>query len=62
MGKRKLHVKMIANKVARNITFCKRKRGLIKKAMELSILCDQDISLVIFDKTKEKLILYQSTD
>ena len=59
MGKRKINIdKIIDNKTARKVTFCKRKKGLIKKAMELSILCGKDISLVIFDETKNKLVIY----
>ena len=44
----------------RNISYCKRKRGFIKKAMELSVLCGQQISLVIFDAKKNKLVSYNT--
>ena len=62
MGKRKICIiEQIEDRVSRNVTYCKRKKGLIKKAMELSILCGQHISLAIFDPLKNKLIKYQST-
>ena len=39
MAKRSNMPVLINNKLDRNITYCRRKKGLIKKAMELSILC-----------------------
>ena len=63
MGKKKIDkFNLIENKGFRNVTYCKRKRGLIKKAMELSMLCDQCISIVIYDKVKEKMVIYNSSD
>eukprot|EP00474_Spongospora_subterranea_P010857 CRZ11315.1 hypothetical protein [Spongospora subterranea] len=48
MGRRKIKIEMIADKRNRTVTFNKRKLGLMKKAIELSVLCGTDIALVIF--------------
>ena len=40
----------------RKVTFCKRRRGFIKKAIELSKLCDQKIFLVMYDNECNKLL------
>ena len=57
MGKRKIDKsKKIENKNQRNVAFCKRRRGFLKKAIELSRLCDQKIFLVIYDKERDRAI------
>ncbi|XP_022774097.1 agamous-like MADS-box protein AGL104 [Durio zibethinus] len=48
MGRVKLQIKRIENDTNRQVTFSKRRNGLIKKAYELSILCDIDIALIMF--------------
>ncbi|KAL1199478.1 Agamous-like MADS-box protein AGL66 [Cardamine amara subsp. amara] len=48
MGRVKLEIKRIENTTNRQVTFSKRRNGLIKKAYELSILCDIDIALLMF--------------
>ncbi|XP_048332171.1 agamous-like MADS-box protein AGL104 isoform X2 [Ziziphus jujuba] len=48
MGRVKLEIKRIENNTNRQVTFSKRRNGLIKKAYELSILCDIDIALIMF--------------
>nr|AXR70635.1 MADS-box 13 [Momordica dioica] len=48
MGRVKLQIKRIENTSNRQVTYSKRKNGLIKKAYELSILCDIDIALIMF--------------
>ncbi|WOH12790.1 hypothetical protein DCAR_0832298 [Daucus carota subsp. sativus] len=40
MGRKKLVIKRIEDKCNRQVTFSKRRKGLFKKAQDLSILCD----------------------
>ncbi|KAL9160745.1 hypothetical protein ABFS82_08G220600 [Erythranthe guttata] len=60
MAREKIKIKKIENVAARQVTFSKRRRGLFKKAEELSILCDADVGLIIFSSTG-KLFEYSST-
>ncbi|KAH7295626.1 hypothetical protein KP509_27G057900 [Ceratopteris richardii] len=48
MGRCKIEMKRIENKTTRQVTFCKRRAGLVKKARELSLLCDADVALIVF--------------
>ncbi|ERN20069.1 hypothetical protein AMTR_s00071p00198970 [Amborella trichopoda] len=48
MARGKVQLKRIENPVHRQVTFCKRRAGLLKKARELSTLCDADIGVIIF--------------
>ncbi|PON54968.1 MADS-box transcription factor [Trema orientale] len=48
MGRKKVELKRIEDKSSRQVTFSKRRNGLIKKARELSVLCDIDVALIIF--------------
>lgn len=61
MGRNKIKIEKISNERNRHATFSKRKNGLFKKAMELSILCDCEIALLIFN-SNEKVFQYCSTN
>nr|AZZ09247.1 FRUITFULL [Primula vulgaris] len=60
MGRGKVQLQRIENKINRQVTFSKRRSGLLKKASEISVLCDADVALIVFSP-KGKLCEY-STD
>ncbi|CAJ2678166.1 MADS-box protein JOINTLESS-like [Trifolium pratense] len=60
MTRKKIEIKKIDNISSRQVTFSKRRKGLFKKAQELSTLCDADIALMVFSATG-KLFEYAST-
>ncbi|XP_077988837.1 myocyte-specific enhancer factor 2C-like [Glandiceps talaboti] len=61
MGRKKIQISRINDERNRQVTFTKRKFGLMKKAYELSVLCDCEIALIIFNSSN-KLFQYASTD
>nr|ACU13166.1 unknown [Glycine max] len=61
MGRGRVELKRIENKINRQVTFAKRRNGLLKKAYELSVLCDAEVALIIFS-TRGKLYEFCSTN
>ncbi|XVF10336.1 hypothetical protein REPUB_Repub07fG0174000 [Reevesia pubescens] len=53
MGRSKIEMKLIEDKTCRQVTFSKRMTSLVKKAYEVSVLCDAEIGLIIFSSTGE---------
>ncbi|XP_075110704.1 MADS-box transcription factor 27 isoform X4 [Nicotiana tabacum] len=51
MARGKIAIRRIENPASRQVTFSKRKSGLIKKAKELAILCDAEVLVTIFSST-----------
>ncbi|KAJ1275995.1 hypothetical protein BS78_05G179700 [Paspalum vaginatum] len=47
MARGKVQIRRIENPVHRQVTFCKRRMGLLKKAKELSVLCDAEIGVIV---------------
>ncbi|XP_015159274.1 MADS-box protein SOC1-like [Solanum tuberosum] len=60
MVRGKTEIKRIENTTSRQVTFTKRRGGLLKKAFELSVLCDAEVSLIIFSQ-KGKLFEFSSS-
>ncbi|XP_031398387.1 MADS-box transcription factor 23 isoform X5 [Punica granatum] len=60
MGRGKIEIKRIENANSRQVTFSKRRNGLLKKAQELAILCDAEVAVIIFSNTG-KLYEYSSS-
>ncbi|XP_050387757.1 agamous-like MADS-box protein AGL15 [Argentina anserina] len=60
MGRGKIEIKKIENTNSRQVTFSKRRAGLLKKAKELAILCDAEIAVIVFSNTG-KLFEFSST-
>ncbi|XP_051121059.1 truncated transcription factor CAULIFLOWER A-like [Andrographis paniculata] len=56
---RQVELKVIENKISRQVTFSKRRSGLQKKAREISVLCDAHVAFIAFSTTG-KLFHYSS--
>ncbi|CAN8298991.1 unnamed protein product [Cochlearia groenlandica] len=61
MGRKKLEIKRIENKSSRQVTFSKRRNGLIEKARQLSVLCDASVALLVVSASG-KLYSFSSGD
>ncbi|KAF3507016.1 hypothetical protein F2Q69_00000854 [Brassica cretica] len=48
MGRGKIEIKRIENANNRVVTFSKRRNGLVKKAKEITVLCDAKVALIVF--------------
>ncbi|KAL2467778.1 Floral homeotic protein PISTILLATA [Forsythia ovata] len=48
MGRGKIEIKRIESSSNRQVTYSKRRNGIIKKAKEITVLCDTKVSLVVF--------------
>ncbi|XP_037493262.1 MADS-box protein SOC1 isoform X2 [Jatropha curcas] len=48
MVRGKTQMRRIENATSRQVTFSKRRNGLLKKAFELSVLCDAEVALIVF--------------
>jgi hypothetical protein len=62
MGRNKIKIEKIKNERIRQVTFYKRKKGLLKKAMELSLLCEVKVFLCIVDKNDRMMIFSSEED
>ncbi|XP_042479395.1 agamous-like MADS-box protein MADS9 isoform X2 [Macadamia integrifolia] len=51
MGRGKIEIKRIENSTNRQVTYSKRKNGIMKKAKELTVLCDAKVSLILFSSS-----------
>ncbi|XP_042509387.1 agamous-like MADS-box protein AGL66 [Macadamia integrifolia] len=56
MGRAKPQIKKIENTTKRQIPFPKRRNGILKKAYELSILCDVDVAFIAFSTSGKATI------
>lgn len=53
MARGKIQIKKIENATNRQVTYSKRRKGLFKKARELSVLCDASVSVIMISTTKK---------
>ncbi|XP_042451266.1 MADS-box transcription factor 16-like [Zingiber officinale] len=51
MGRGKIEIKKIENPTNRQVTYSKRRSGIMKKARELTVLCDAEVSIIMFSST-----------
>jgi len=54
MGRGKVVMRRIENTTSRQVTFSKRRNGLLKKARELGTLCDAEVGVIVFSTTGKR--------
>ncbi|KAK3002617.1 hypothetical protein RJ639_021905, partial [Escallonia herrerae] len=53
MARGKIQIKKIENSTNRQVTYSKRRSGLFKKASELSVLCEAQVSIIMISSTRK---------
>ncbi|XP_022772467.1 floral homeotic protein GLOBOSA-like [Durio zibethinus] len=48
MGRGKIEIKRIENSSSRQVTYSKRRNGIMNKAKEISVMCDARVALIVF--------------
>ena len=61
MGRKAINIEKIRNENVRVQAWVQRRRGLLKKAIELAVLCDKEVYIVIADKKTEEFLEYSSS-
>ncbi|KAG7982637.1 hypothetical protein I3843_04G062900 [Carya illinoinensis] len=61
MVRGKIQMKRIENTTSRQVTFSKRRNGLLKKAFELSVLCEAEVAVIVFSQ-KGRLYEFSSSE
>lgn len=61
MGRKKIQMNYIHDTRVRRVTFKKRKIGLLKKAMELSMLTNSNVCLKVYNPENRSLTEYYTT-
>lgn len=61
MGRQKLAMEPIKSPAGRQVTYSKRRNGILKKAFELSVLCEVDIAIAMFSPAG-KLAMFSRDD
>ena len=56
----RIKIEKIENMPARQVTFSKRRKGLFKKAGDLSVLCDAEVAVIVFS-SNDKLYEFSSS-
>lgn len=51
MGRGRIEIRKIENATNRQVTYSKRRLGIMKKAKELTVLCDAEVSIIMFSST-----------
>ncbi|KAM0881227.1 hypothetical protein ACQ4PT_033083 [Festuca glaucescens] len=59
MGRGKVQLRRIESNVSRQVTFSKRRSGLLKKAHEIAVLCDANVAVIVFS-AKGRLYEYSA--
>ena len=52
---RKINLSYISDPKKRKVTLSKRKKGIFKKIIELSVLCNLDVFVMVFDKERQSI-------
>ncbi|KAG4395047.1 hypothetical protein GLYMA_20G154200v4 [Glycine max] len=61
MARGKVQLKKIEDTTSRQVAFSKRRSGLLKKAYELSVLCDAEVAVIVFSQNG-RLYEFSSSD